>query len=470
MTATNCNTAGGDQHADTNCDNLGPNFVCCTPTIEFSPNSVTCDRSVDFTAGGLNKTTDYILRIDRDSSLDGDKFGSTLFYLYYTERSGTTPIPITKTYTFDSIKESVGSQNVYCIDESDLTPVVIPAGNYIVSLIWDPGSDERGALNWFLSIEAPNITGCTLTPVVPFDLNQYESLRLSFAQPETDYTISLSPETGCTYEPSVNTDSTGFKFVDVKCSYPNTYTFTADEDGGNDTCSTTVDLSSGPIITPPPGTCGGENEPCCSSDPTCDAGLECIKQNGSGYCAPDFGGNDIGWCDQFCTEPAFPYGTCGTWDPLNTNCPRPPDDEGIGQIDCSINGAIYDCLCCNDYIPFREPLPPAPGAILPTCDVNTGEPDPDGTGILTAIGCIPANDTNELTAFILRWALGIGGGIAFLLIIYSGFIITTSAGNPERVQAGKELLTAAIAGLMLIIFSVFLLDIIGVRIFRLPGF
>jgi hypothetical protein len=126
-------------------------------------------------------------------------------------------------------------------------------------------------------------------------------------------------------------------------------------------------------------------------------------------------------------------------------------------------GSCGDLTCCNRCL--KSPEQPKI-----TCDVETGEPDLDGTGILTAIGCIPANDTNELTAFILRWALGIGGGIAFLFIIYSGFMITTSAGNPERVQAGKELLTAAIAGLMLIIFSVFLLDIIGVRILRLPGF
>ena len=87
-----------------------------------------------------------------------------------------------------------------------------------------------------------------------------------------------------------------------------------------------------------------------------------------------------------------------------------------------------------------------------------------GKAINTAIGCIPIGGTNEFIEFILRWAIGIGGGIAFLLIIFAGFQIMTSAGNPERLKAGQELLTSAIAGLILLIFSVFILRIIGVNI------
>jgi hypothetical protein len=93
-----------------------------------------------------------------------------------------------------------------------------------------------------------------------------------------------------------------------------------------------------------------------------------------------------------------------------------------------------------------------------------------GTGIDTAIGCIPLGNSTEFLGFLLRWGLGVGGGVAFLLILYAGFQITTSAGNPQQLQAGKEMLTAAIAGLMLLIFSVFLLELIGVKIFDLPGF
>ncbi|MEK7061621.1 MAG: hypothetical protein AAB954_03085, partial [Patescibacteria group bacterium] len=73
-------------------------------------------------------------------------------------------------------------------------------------------------------------------------------------------------------------------------------------------------------------------------------------------------------------------------------------------------------------------------------------------------------------SFVLKWAVGIGGGIAFLLIIYAGFMIMTSAGNPERLKAGQELLTSAISGLILLIFSVVILKIIGVDILGLNSF
>jgi hypothetical protein len=94
-------------------------------------------------------------------------------------------------------------------------------------------------------------------------------------------------------------------------------------------------------------------------------------------------------------------------------------------------------------------------------DPTTGCP---GYAINSAIGCIPISDTNAFVSFILRWAIGIGGGIAFLLILYSGFMIMTSQGNPERLKAGQELLTSALAGLIMLIFSVFILRIIGVDI------
>lgn len=94
----------------------------------------------------------------------------------------------------------------------------------------------------------------------------------------------------------------------------------------------------------------------------------------------------------------------------------------------------------------------------------------DSEAIYTAIGCIPFGDQNQLMAFLLRWAIGIGGGIAFILIIVAGFQIMTSQGDPKRLQAGQELLTSAIGGLILLIFSVFVLRVIGVDILQIPGF
>lgn len=90
-------------------------------------------------------------------------------------------------------------------------------------------------------------------------------------------------------------------------------------------------------------------------------------------------------------------------------------------------------------------------------------------GFNTAIGCIPATSKDMLT-FFLRWGIGIGSGIAFLFIVYSGFLMMTSAGDPKRLQAGKELLQSAVGGLIFLIFAVFLLRFIGVDILGvIPG-
>lgn len=96
-----------------------------------------------------------------------------------------------------------------------------------------------------------------------------------------------------------------------------------------------------------------------------------------------------------------------------------------------------------------------------------------GNGIQTAIGCVDAlAKDNGVTFFgqILSWSVGIGGGIAFLLILYAGFMVTSSAGDPTRLKAGQELLTSAISGLILLIFSIFILKFIGVDILGLCKF
>lgn len=83
----------------------------------------------------------------------------------------------------------------------------------------------------------------------------------------------------------------------------------------------------------------------------------------------------------------------------------------------------------------------------------------------TAIGCIPIGNEGSFFGYILGWAIGIGGGVAFLLIILATFQIMTSQGDPKRLQAGQELLYSAIMGLILLVLSVFVLRIIGVDLF-----
>ncbi len=112
--------------------------------------------------------------------------------------------------------------------------------------------------------------------------------------------------------------------------------------------------------------------------------------------------------------------------------------------------------------PVPASPPPAPPHFIKYCD-------PANTKLETAVGCIPVNNTTEFTTWFLKWAIGIAGGIAFLLMVIASFQIMTASGSPEKLQGGREMLTAAISGLILIIFSVFLLKLIGVEILQIPG-
>ncbi len=163
-------------------------------------------------------------------------------------------------------------------------------------------------------------------------------------------------------------------------------------------------------------------------------------------------------CETF-QEPSVPGG-----------CSTNPDGKKF-CVNTPYNYSIY-CSTqaeCDQYKTslenFYPSLNPKEASAAPVCKTARGE-----DGIDTAIGCIPIGDTSAFIGFILRWAIGVGGGIAFLLIVYSAFMIMTSQGNPERLKAGQELLTSAIAGLIMLIFSVFILRVIGVDILKLPGF
>ncbi len=89
--------------------------------------------------------------------------------------------------------------------------------------------------------------------------------------------------------------------------------------------------------------------------------------------------------------------------------------------------------------------------------------------VLTAIGCIPV----EIPTFIqqaLRVGTGLAGGVALLMFISGIFQYITSAGEPGKLKAASGQLTNTIIGLLFIIFSVLLLQVIGVNILNIPGF
>jgi hypothetical protein len=184
------------------------------------------------------------------------------------------------------------------------------------------------------------------------------------------------------------------------------------------------------------------NEPCIINN--CWAGYTCPNGNCVAPILCPSDGNPNTNC--------FPNG-CTTYSPTCT---------GASSCTCS-SVSEYACsgTCPNVYSP-DNPAPPACAVAL--------DPKSKTCPILnTAIGPIstkPADFVKSMFSFVL----GIGGGIALILIIVAGYRYITSQANPEKVKAATEQLTAAIVGLLFIILSFVLLQIIGVDILKIPGF
>ena len=92
----------------------------------------------------------------------------------------------------------------------------------------------------------------------------------------------------------------------------------------------------------------------------------------------------------------------------------------------------------------------------------------DDPWISTALGCIPVR-MDSFAAWLLPFIFGIAGGISFILMVYGFISLALSQGDPKAVQGAQETITSAITGLLVSIFSIFLLRLIAVGILKIPG-
>lgn len=66
---------------------------------------------------------------------------------------------------------------------------------------------------------------------------------------------------------------------------------------------------------------------------------------------------------------------------------------------------------------------------------------------------LPDESPENITVNVIQWALGVLGLIAVIMILFGGVMWMTSAGNEEKVRKAKEILRAAIIGLVVILLS-----------------
>lgn len=125
------------------------------------------------------------------------------------------------------------------------------------------------------------------------------------------------------------------------------------------------------------------------------------------------------------------------------------------------------CGWCNKA---AYPTPPPNWNACISCLYN-----PDGTpkdhAYYTVLGCLSTDPTG--TPFVktmMSFVFGIAGGVAFLAFLSGSAVVLTSAGDPEKLKNGKDIITSSILGLLLILFSAFLLRFVGYDVLRIPGF
>lgn len=122
-------------------------------------------------------------------------------------------------------------------------------------------------------------------------------------------------------------------------------------------------------------------------------------------------------------------------------------------------------VCCEVSDDFKSTITPPPAAAN-----NNTHLCGDGRGVQTAIGCLMAGNPKQLVAQLWGWGASVGGGVAFLMILYAGLQMTMAAGDPKKIQAARELIMAALGGLLIIVLSVILLNFIGVSVLGLNRF
>lgn len=232
-----------------------------------------------------------------------------------------------------------------------------------------------------------------------------------------------------------------------------------------------------PTSTPSPtpvatsaSSCGAAGQQCCGSIPPlyCNGGLSpsnsgvpgsCMCQAPAAGCGPQK--QTIQVDPGFCTT-----ATC----PINFQCKAVAAPAALRpgeKLSC-------DCFGVAGYTPAPT-FPPLPTKINPPhfpCDTTDYSVFDPITGVCkkinTGAGLIPTDPTGFIK-WLFGFILGMGGGIALILIIYSGYKLMVSRGDPEKTKGAKETFTSALVGLVFLIFSMVILQVISGTLLHIPG-
>lgn len=89
--------------------------------------------------------------------------------------------------------------------------------------------------------------------------------------------------------------------------------------------------------------------------------------------------------------------------------------------------------------------------------------------LVSGMFCIP----NDPVGFVSKFygiGLSIVSSVSLLFLIYGGYVVMMSRGNPSQLNKGKSYIYYSLAGLLLAIFGLVFIQIVFVDILQIPGF
>jgi hypothetical protein len=105
---------------------------------------------------------------------------------------------------------------------------------------------------------------------------------------------------------------------------------------------------------------------------------------------------------------------------------------------------------------LHEPLPDGTTEILV----------PTGACGITGMGC-PLDTLNAFLRPLVPWIVGVAAGFSVLMIVIGGIMMIASDGDQGKIQKGRQIITASLIGLILLVFSATILNTLNADFFRL---
>ncbi len=224
-------------------------------------------------------------------------------------------------------------------------------------------------------------------------------------------------------------------------------------------CTTTL---YGKVCTEDTNDCNDPGETCCPGDVCEDSSLYGAMICDGGVCQPEHEGDET-WCTYNRVSMHLDgYQAC--CDDIGERCCGTSTDTCFGGLDC------YGTVCGDDPTDANcgtlgdHCCVTATGSLYCIeggCDISTtycvaGSSPESIFEIMQYDGPI-INDIAGLLSPVFKILFYAGIFVGIMGIIYSGYLLMVSEGDPGRAKEGKEQFTAAILGSLFILLSVFIL-------------